>query len=213
MKPIFLSHFIHENTPAYGGEEGLITIEKIRSISKGDNSNNSKICLPSHIGTHIDFPFHFSNEGKKCEDYPASFWVFNKVGFLNCAIDNISLEIEKIDKNIDILILRTGFGECRGKDDYWKSQPVIPASLSFTLRKRFPFLRVFGFDMISLTSKLDRAEGKLAHINFLIDNDILILEDMCLNKLNKKIPTKVIISPLQVTGADGIPCTIFGLFD
>jgi arylformamidase len=213
MKSIFLSYFIDEFTPSYGGEEGLITIESIRSISNGDNSNNSKISLPTHVGTHIDFPFHFSNEGKKCDDYPADFWVFNKVGFLNCSINNLNLEIEKLDTDIEILILKTGFGEFRGNEKYWKFQPVVPANLSFTLRKCFPLLRVFGFDMISLTSKLNRLEGKLAHINFLIDNDILILEDMCLNKLDKDIPKKIIISPLQVIGVDGCPCTVFCLFD
>lgn len=213
MKSIFLSYYINENTPTYGGEANLISIESIRSIKKGDNSNNSRISFPSHIGTHIDFPFHFSSEGKKCDDYPASFWVFNKVGFLNCSIENISFEIEIIDTDIEILIIRTGFGECRGGEDYWKSQPVIPADLAFVLRKRFPYLRVFGFDMISLTSKLDRMEGKLAHINFLIENEILILEDMKLTEITTTMPNRVIISPLQVAGLDGTPCTVFGFYD
>jgi len=213
VKPIFLSYFIDENTPAYGGETDVISIKKSKSIINGDSSNNSIITLTSHIGTHIDFPFHFSNDGKKSDDYPASFWIFNNIGFINCSIDNVSREIHKLDTNIDILILKTGFGKYRGMNDYWKSQPVIPSSLATTIRNRFPNLRIFGFDMISLTSKLDRIEGKMAHINFLINHDILILEDMNLNELNEEIPKKIIVSPLQISELDGTPCTVIGLFD
>ena len=36
-------------------------------------------------------------------------------------------------------------------------------------KSKFPKLRVFGFDMISLTSKLNRGEGKKAHQKFLIE--------------------------------------------
>lgn len=213
MKPIFLSYFLDQNTPAYGGETDLISVKRSRSIINGDNSNNSIITLTSHIGTHIDFPFHFSNDGKKSDDYPASFWIFNNIGIINCSIENVSREIQKLDTDIDILILKTGFGKYRGMNDYWKSQPVIPSSLALTLRNRFPNLRIFGFDMISLTSKLDRIEGKIAHINFLINHDILILEDMNLNELNEKIPKKIIVSPLQIAELDGTPCTVIGVFD
>jgi kynurenine formamidase len=213
VKAIYLSYCIDQNTPAYGGETNLVSIERTKSIISGDNSNNAIIKLPSHIGTHIDFPFHFSSDGKKSDDYPASFWIFNKVGFLFCSVENIIYEIQKIDIDIELLILRTGFGECRGGENYWKSQPVIPASLAYVLRIRFPYLRVFGFDMISLTSKLDRKEGKLAHINFLIENEILILEDMKLTEITTTMPNRVIISPLQVVGLDGTPCTVFGFYD
>ena len=73
-----------------------------------------------------------------------------------------------------------------------------------------PYLRVFGFDMISLTSKLDRAEGKLAHIAFLIENVILVLEDMNLEILSIT-PSTVIISTLQLEGADGGPCNVIAI--
>ena len=72
---------------------------------------------------------------------------------------------------------------------------------------KFPKLRVFGFDLISLTSKLDRAEGKKAHIEFLINNDILILEDMDLRFLEVS-PSLVVIAPLQIQIADGVPCNV-----
>jgi arylformamidase len=207
MAPIYLSHFIDTNTPLYGGEKEKIKIKSIRSIDKGDTSNNLYFEFPGHIGTHIDFPFHFSNSGKKCNDYPPAFWIFNKIGFLNCPIDEFEISISQLPIDIEILILKTGFGNNRNEEIYWSNQPVIPASFATILRNKFSNLRLFGFDMISLTSKLDRVEGKNAHLNFLINNDILILEDMNLENIYST-PKTVIVAPLQIKSADGVPCNV-----
>ena len=203
----YLSHFLNTDTPAYGGEAGLVNFEKIRSISKGDTSNNLKLTFPGHIGTHIDFPFHFSDTGKKCHEYPASFWHFEKVGFIECSVDEIIEKIEHLPNDIELLILKTGFGAKRMEPEYWREQPVLKKELATIFRQKFPFLRVFGFDLISLTSKLDREEGKLAHRSFLIENEILVLEDMDLDFL-ETIPNRVMISPLLIREADGVPCTV-----
>ena len=64
--------------------------------------------------------------------------------------------------------------------------------------------------MISLTSKLNREEGKLSHLNFLITEDILILEDMDLSSLRSS-PSLIIVSPLQVEKSDGVPCNVIAV--
>jgi arylformamidase len=207
MKPSYLSYFIEESTPVYGGAKNTITFMPNSSIDKGDTTNSLKINIQNHIGTHIDFPFHFSNNGKKCIDYPASFWVFNKVGFLNCSIEKVPDKINQLASDIELLILKTEFGQNRGQENYWSSQPIIPASFATFFRTKFPNLRVFGFDLISLTSKLNREEGKRAHKAFLLEEDILVLEDMNLSELNNT-PKQVLISPLQIGIADGVPCTV-----
>lgn len=207
MNDMYLSYFIETETPVYGGEKGTIVFDKIRSIANGDTSNNLKITFPVHIGTHIDFPYHFDDSGKKVNDYPPSFWLFNKVGFLQCSIEEVPDRIDELSEEIEILILKTGFGGKRGEEAYWSKQPVIPAFFAELFRKKFPALRVFGFDLISLTSKINREEGKNAHKAFLLENEILVLEDMNLSKLYHA-PKKIFVSPLQISGADGSPCTV-----
>lgn len=210
MKFSFLSYFIDNNTPVYGGYENQIHISKKSSINNGDTANSLNIVINNHVGTHIDFPFHFSNNGKKSSDYDASFWIFNKVGFIECSMIEFPEKIKKLSSDIELLIFKSGFGINRNDEIYWKSQPVIPSSYAKLLRLQFPKLRVFGFDMISLTSKLNRDEGKKAHTDFLINNDILILEDMNLQELSSS-PNKVIISPLQISNADGVPCNVIAI--
>jgi len=92
----------------------------------------------------------------------------------------------------------------------YTDQPVINANLAKKMKKRFPKLRVFGFDLISLTSKLDSLEEKLAHQSFLLEEDILILEDMKLDCLNTT-PKTVIVAPLLIDNIDGAPCTIIAI--
>ena len=44
-------------------------IQKDRDMSKGDSANTSHIAMSSHAGTHIDFPYHFSLDGKKIKPF------------------------------------------------------------------------------------------------------------------------------------------------
>jgi kynurenine formamidase len=207
MMPVFLSFVYETSTPVYGGSKNTISFTQNSSIKQGNNSNGFIINIPNHSGTHIDFPRHFSDEGKSCSDYPPSFWFFEKIGFLACSIEEVPDKIKDLPSDIELLILKTGFGAKRSEDEYWSAQPVIPASFANLFKYAFPQLRVFGFDLISLTSKLDRPEGKKAHLSFLIDNDILIVEDMNLEQLTKS-PSKVIIAPILIKDADGSPCTV-----
>lgn len=122
-------------------------------------------------------------------------------------MEEVESNLDTLAADIEILILKTGFGAKRHKEIYWSGQPVIPAKFATLFKNKFPKLRVFGFDLISLTSKLDRAEGKSAHINFLINNDILVLEDMNLENI-VGIPKVVVVAPLQINAADGVPCNV-----
>jgi kynurenine formamidase len=207
---IYLSHFLDKETPCYGGEPEAVKVNQIRAIANGDTSNNIAVSFPVHIGTHIDFPFHFSADGKTASDYPASFWICNKVGVMEGKIEEVPALIFQLPEDIELLIFKTAFAVHRGEEIYWKDQPVIPAAYAKLFRNRFPKLRIFGFDMISLTSKLNREEGRKAHQQFLLHEDILVLEDMKLDELDFT-PSSVIIAPLQINNADGAPCNIIAV--
>ena len=74
-KTIFLSYILDENTPAYGDRNRFL-VEKKSDISKGDVANDSSINTTVHIGTHIDMPYHFYEDGQTIEDFSADFWRF-----------------------------------------------------------------------------------------------------------------------------------------
>ena len=212
----YLSYSISNSTPLYGNAQG-IKISPYKEIRKGDTCNTMKLSFPNHIGTHIDLPYHFNNNGKKINDYPPSFWQFN---FVECVdlTDKVS-DGQMIDfslfngvenNNLDMLLIKTGYGIFRGTDRYTLTPPGISSELAHFLRKNFSQLRCIGIDLISVTSYYNRKEGRLAHQAFLNPNEgepILLIEDMKLDTIGPF--KKVVVAPLLIENADGAPCTIF----
>lgn len=211
-KMIYLSYFMDDNTPLYGGTYG-VGMENIRSIINGDTANTKLLTFGNHSGTHIDFPNHFSCEGKVVEDYEADFWFFNTPFFLeidakdNQIIDLTDEQIISIPKNVDFLILKTGFSKYRKDEKYWKSNPGISPDLAAKLKYQLSNLKVLGMDLISLTAFENRPLGRVSHNKFLLENDILIVEDMNLDYLVSQ-PLKLYCFPILRKGLDGSPVTI-----
>lgn len=217
---IFLSYPLSGELSAYGDGD-RIDIKEVRSISRGDTSNNSVISLSSHLGTHIDFPLHFSNTGKNIDDYDSEFFVFKKAAVISLErksksskliieLDELIDDLGNISEDIELLIIKTGFGTLRDKEHYWKEGFGIGLHIASYLRKCFPLLKAVGFDLISLNSYQHREIGRKAHGEFLVENDILIIEDMDLSKITKNSNIELIItSPFRVKGAEAAPLTIF----
>jgi len=215
-KWIYLSHFLDSTTPAYSGGETFQSIG-LKSIEHGDTCNTARWIMPNHIGTHIDFPRHFIEGGKSFSDYTPEFWILNAVHLIDVSpvapssrIAEDLLNIESIEANTDILIIKTGFGEQRDNECYRNAGPVFMPELADALRKQCPGIRLMGFDTISLSSWSDRELGRIAHRAFLCHSwPILLLEDMDLLQVGNNTKFhKVIISPLCVSNADASPCTV-----
>ena len=217
-KVIFLSHELNSRTPSYGNKGGFLC-KKISSIEEGSSANSSYWEFNNHLGTHIDFPYHFNTEAKTLSDYNASFfWVKKTVLVI---LDNVEPgEIVNVhhfkgkifyDDKVEALLLRTGFEKFRQEDCYWENSPGYHSDLYSLFKTTYPNLRYFGFDSISLTSIKNREMGKAAHLKFLLANDpIIIIEDMFLSGLTEEDNiSEMIISPLPVSNADGSPVTIY----
>lgn len=215
MSLIYLSHFLEESTPGYGGNQGFF-VKKTKNMCCGDSCNQQEWVINNHIGTHIDCPKHFSAHGKTLSDYEPSFWVSSKVQMIEIPnMDNqlIKLDdyIETISKDTEFLIIKTGHQKHRGNLEYWNNGPGMSPCSGLLLREQRSNLKFIGFDFISLTSYQFRPEGRIAHKNYLDPslegNPILIVEDMKLDGL-KEAPKSVQIFPLLVKDADGGQVTV-----
>ena len=215
---VYLSYPLDAGTPAYGGAES-ITIEHNKDMNNGDSCNTSKWCFSSHLGTHVDLPKHFSRDGKGVTDFPANYWIFNTPFLIDISpvrlgtlVQPSDIDLESVSPDTDLLIIKTGFCDYRSEEIYWKQNPGFSPQFAQILRKKFPNLRVFGFDSISVSSFMHRDIGREAHRAFLDDTrPIFLLEDMDLDQIGTHTELKkVIVSPLLVHGADGAPCTVLG---
>lgn len=215
--PIYLSHPLSVETPAYGGGQGL-KIQSASSIANGDTANTSCWTLSNHLGTHVDPPLHFFDAGMAVSDYSPEFWVFHNVQLIDVPCEDgrliCSTDLRKsVDSKTDLLLLRTGFEIYRAEPRYHQKNPGLNSELGKWLRSGFPNIRAVGIDSISITSRLHRQDGRIAHRTFLDPqgegDPVLLVEDMALAKVPRSLQT-VVIAPLLVSGSDGAPCTILG---
>ena len=218
---IFLSYILDEQTPTYGNRNKFEQIKK-SDISNGDIANDTTISTTVHIGTHIDMPYHFYEDGQTIEDYDASFWRFKKPLILEIKQDNLIINEQLVEKlktiknhAYDILIVKTGICNIRDEENFWKENYGFHKDIYDFLIDEFPDIRVVGFDSISVSSLTDRIVGREAHRKFLNPKKpILLLEDMDLQNIDENTKFKeIIVSPFRIAQCDGLPCTIFGVLD
>ncbi|MEM7550369.1 MAG: cyclase family protein [Bacteroidota bacterium] len=213
----YLSYSLNESMSGYGNGD-RIQISRIRNQAEGHSSNNTAISLPSHFGTHIDYPLHFDLNGKSGNDYEADFFIFDHPKVIELepiSSDNHLLISPDYLGNFDysdltdILIIKTGYCYKRSDNEYWQNNPGFAPETAAFLKEKLPNLRAIGFDSISLSSYQHREIGRIAHREFLSVNDILIIEDMDLTFIDSNtIFKQIIVSPFRFDLADGAPVTV-----
>lgn len=219
-KWLFLSYPLSPQTPSYGGGHGVVA-QPGKQMAAGDSCNTQQWQMSNHIGTHVDAPRHFSAKGLTVDEYPADYWIFDYPWMLDISpvppevfIMPERINLGGVPTETDILLLKTGFFEFRGMDEYWQNSPGLSSQVAGVIRNYLPSVRALGLDLISVSSLSHREEGRKAHRAFLDhEKPILLLEDVDLSGVNGGTLLKqVVVAPLRVAGADGAPCSIFAKF-
>ena len=219
-RAVFLSHLLTKDTPGYGGAPGFFCESKA-SIAAGNSANSSEWRLSNHIGTHIDVPYHFAEQGDTIDLYPAESWFFESPSLIDYPAKPAELILpgdwlNALPLESDLLLLRTSFEKHRRESIYWEQNPGFSPELGAWLRKNRPQLRAIGADILSATSWQHREVGRKAHLRFLdpalAGKPILIIEDMALQSLVKS-PRRVVVAPMRVEGGDGGPVTVIAEVD
>lgn len=219
---VLLSHIIRQDMPSYGNRDKVII--RVNSCIRGGETANSSCWIFSnnHIGTHIDVPRHFSDEGMRTFDYEIGDYVFNHPYLLDlqCEFSHLICEEDlknaAIPEDVDLLLFRTGMEKYRTiSDAYWNCNPGISSDLPVYLREKYSNLRCIGFDFISVTAWQHRSEGRLAHKNLLApiegNRPIWAIEDMSLAQVIAPLE-QVTVAPLLVEDGNGGAVTIIGKY-
>ena len=217
----YLSYILDAKTPTYGNRSKFICKKK-SDILKGDVANDSSINSTVHIGTHIDMPYHFFDDGQSIEDFDVNYFQFSKVLFLTFTPQNIIikddlltlLEQVKDKSSFDLLIIKTGICHKRNERIFWEKNYGFDPEIAYFLRDNFSHIRAIGFDSISVSSFSNRMLGRKSHKAFLDPKQpILLIEDMDLTGLDESSKiNKVQVVPLRIAKCDGLPCTIIAEF-
>lgn len=204
---IILSKQIRNNLPIYGGIFNK-NLTKTKSISVGDSCNESSINFGFHVGTHVDFPWHFINDGKKGSDYNYFTIYKNPTIIFPQIIDNLmymenSLEFDPNSECIMIV----------AKEEKNNGNTLLNIGLSLEFAKiicdALPKLKSIFLNTVSISSINNRSVGREVHKLFL-NKGVLIYEDCDFSKA-AMINYSNYIYTFHIFGLenDGSPCVIF----
>lgn len=69
MKIFDISLTISPDLPVWPGDPS-IKLEQVESMDEGAQANVSRLSMGVHVGTHVDAPHHFMNDGRTIEQLP-----------------------------------------------------------------------------------------------------------------------------------------------
>lgn len=162
----------------------------------------------THVGSHIESPWHFYGEGKTCTDYPLDYFMGPAAllrGRLNPGEDQVTLaecqaQLEPLKGTFDRLVVRNDSGQTPLRFDF----ACVPYFADLGLK-------VFLFDAtIEFGHGLD--DGRKFH-DLMLGKDALLAEFPAgLDQLDQDT-FSLFTMPLRIEGIDSSPCRIFALLD
>lgn len=211
MRIIDLTHTIAEAMPVYPGTEKP-TLTAVCTCEK-DGFCETKLCMYSHTGTHIDAPAHLFSCGKNLDEFSADQFfgkalVIDCTGFLNGSFIPLSHLKRYGDKvfHADFLLFRFGWDEKWGSSDYFEDYPCISTEvLDFIAKGNY---KGIGIDTISL-DPISNPELS-GHRALLRNNGMINIENLCnLSAFGDELFFFACL-PLKFRCSDGAPCRAIG---
>lgn len=199
--PIDITLALNEHTILYPGDRP-IELSRIMEISKGADLNMSEIkSFNIHVGTHVDLPSHFIDNGLMLEDYALS-------SFMGEAVVCEILDVARIDKkhiqdlklnNEQHIILKTCNSKLLTETSFNPDYCFLTKAACEELLKFKP--KSIGFDYYSLDPSDSTSFD--AHMVFAQANVPVFV---CLD-LNDVQPGPYVFSgtPLALTGVEASP--------
>lgn len=201
-KSVDLSHTINEKMPVYPGTP--LTVINKACKHESDGFAELSLCFSSHIGTHIDVPYHIIPSGGTITDLPIDNFM-GKAFKINSSrlSDNLVAQIkEKITLYgiPDFIILQTNWDKNWGKPEYLSVFP-LPDMSTFKYLSELK-LKGVGIDAISIDAI--NSETFMAH-QYILGSDKIIIEN--LRNLDN-VPDSMFeffCLPLKIENGDGSP--------
>jgi len=198
MTIIDISRKLEIGMPSWPGDTPF-SYEVSWSKEESGSVNVGKLTMSIHMGTHIDAPFHFDNDGKRTYDMDLSVYIGPAYVVDLSGKDKITrsdLEGLPID-GIERLLIKT---------NSWKDSTVFPETIPYLDADVSEFLAEKGIVLIGVdVPSVDPLDSKeLAAHHSLHANGVHILEAVNLEHVEEGV-YELIALPLAIVEGDGSP--------
>jgi len=203
LKILDISVPLSAGLPVWPGDPAIV-LERTRSISAGDASNDSRIACSVHSGTHVDAPAHFIENGGTVDHLalgtlmgPATVLEIPDVSIVTPEILNNA----SLPKGIQRLLIKT-------RNSALWDDPHHPFHTEFTALSAEAAgwivqkgIRLVGVDYLSI--QLFRDTEPLTH-RVLLQAGVIIIEGLDLRNVHPGEYSFVCL-PIKLAGSDGAP--------
>ncbi|WP_203249272.1 arylformamidase [Sporosarcina beigongshangi] len=175
------------------------TYEVALTKAETGSVNIGKMTTSMHMGTHIDAPFHFDDDGKKVLDLPIDLYIGRARVIDVTGAESVGrAELEGIDfGGAERILLKTGSRP--DANVFPKKFTVLRADIGPLLKERG--VRLIGVD----TPSVDPEDSKILEAHHALnDNDVMILENIVLRAVEPG-DYELIALPLPLRDGDGSP--------
>lgn len=187
--------------PTWPGDPGLV-LEQFESMDRGAHANVTSISTSLHLGTHVDAPHHFLNDGRTVESLPLDVLIGPcYVTQLPDGIDAITAEV--LDRTeITSAMKRILFGTsnshlwARGETTFQEQFVAITEDGAEWLVERG--VRLVGVDYLSVAPF---GESEPTH-KVLLRAGVVVVEGLNLANVVRGF-YELYCLPLKIAGADG----------
>ncbi len=203
LSPIIdISLPLHPKMPKWPGSEG-IKINRIKCLEVGDKVNISKLECNMHVGTHVDAPRHFIEDGSTVEALPLDLLIGPAVVV---AIPEVKVVTAKhlasigIPSKTERLLLRTLNSDLWASNvtEFGENYTALTADAAQWLVDRG--IGLVGIDYLSIQIFSD---PPTTH-KILLKGKVVILEGLNLADV-KPGKYELICLPIRIVGTEGAP--------
>lgn len=160
-----------------------------------------------NLGTYLDSPFHRYPDGLDLSQIPLE----RVAGISGIILDgvvssnrSITLQADSLELEGNAVLIRTGWEERWGTEDYWEPGPFLSEkSIDLLIRSR---AKLVGVDFWNVDDTMDPARP--AHTR-LLASDILIVEHLCNLSVLPRTDFKFYAVPLRIVRGASFPVRAF----
>jgi len=203
MKIFDISLTISASLPTWPGDPGIV-LEQTDSMDKGATANVTRISTGVHVGTHVDAPHHFLNDGRTVEDLPLDVLTGQcYVVQLPDGIDAITAEVlSRTEVTSDMK--RILFGT--SNSHYWvKGETKFQEDFVAITEDGAEWLVEHGVKLVGVDylSVAPYSDSEPTH-NVLLKAGVVIVEGLNLSNVVRGFYDLYCL-PLKIAGSDGAP--------
>ncbi|MCU0485438.1 MAG: cyclase family protein [Anaerolineales bacterium] len=178
-------------------------LEQTASMASGDHKNTSRLEMSCHMGTHVDAPHHFLDNGKTIESLPLSTLSGRAYVLHLPDVDLITadlLERSEIPPRTRRILFKT-----RNSDFWAKGERAFQTGFVALSEDAARYLvnrgvKLVGVDYLSVAPY---QQSRLIH-EILLGAGVVIVEGLDLSSVTQGRYTLYCL-PLKIVGADGAP--------